>query len=220
VYSVYRIKNIYNGKVYVGSTVNFRQRIHAHFNRAKAGTHSNRKFQKDYIRYGGKDAFEVMLLCTASTVEDKFRFEDIFIKGYNAEYNILPNAGTQRGRTYTNATKKKMSEAAIRRGSTPEQLKRFSQLSTGRIHSAEEREKRRQTHLRLHAEGKIDSFKKVSDGVAFDIMRAHGKGFSRRTLSELLNIPLSTINSISTGTTRKRIYKQYLESLGDNAPTL
>lgn len=212
-YAIYRIVNKYNGKSYVGSTNNYLKRVQAHFNRAKHGTHSNRRFQKDYDRYGGKDAFEHYLLCKTDNEETKFRYEDIFIKGFASEYNILPNAGTQRGREYTGATLMKMSEAAKRRGNSPEQLERFRKINVGRKQSDEEKRKRSETHKRLHAEGKINSFKKVPDTTAYDIMCAAGKGFDRRVMSEMLDIPLSTLNAIASGVTRKRIYREYQKTL-------
>lgn len=118
-YSVYCIKNRYNGRVYVGSTVDLHKRIIRHFYLLRLGTHKNRRLQKDFNRYEGKDAFEVYVLCEAKTKDKALLYEQIFIDGFSDTYNILPKAGSAKGRIYTKQTLSRMSESAKRRSVRP-----------------------------------------------------------------------------------------------------
>ena len=53
---IYKIVNIINGKFYIGSTKNIKERCAEHFNRLKNNSHHSVKFQNDYDIYG-RDAF-------------------------------------------------------------------------------------------------------------------------------------------------------------------
>lgn len=113
---VYVIKNKYSGKVYVGSTNNFNVRIRNHLNKLRAGIHTNRRMQKDYYRYGSSvNTFTYYMASVANSREEAERREQIFMDGFSDKYNILPNAGTQKGRTFTKSTLDKMSETAKKR---------------------------------------------------------------------------------------------------------
>jgi len=49
---IYKIENIYNKMIYIGSTTDFERRKKQHLNDLKKGVHCNFKLQNDYIRYG------------------------------------------------------------------------------------------------------------------------------------------------------------------------
>ena len=53
---IYKIVNIINGKFYIGSTKNIKERCAKHFSRLKNNSHHSVKFQNDYDIYG-RDAF-------------------------------------------------------------------------------------------------------------------------------------------------------------------
>jgi len=52
---VYRILNIENGRIYIGSTTNFPNRINWHLKDLRDGTHCNRGMLYDFKRYGEKN---------------------------------------------------------------------------------------------------------------------------------------------------------------------
>lgn len=53
---IYKIQNKHNGRIYIGSTENFKSRISRHFEDLKTGVHKNLYLSKDYNEFG-EDAF-------------------------------------------------------------------------------------------------------------------------------------------------------------------
>lgn len=60
-YSIYAIRCIENGKLYIGRTTNLKNRIEIHFRELKSGKHTNEEMLNDYKVYG-REKFEVYLL--------------------------------------------------------------------------------------------------------------------------------------------------------------
>lgn len=60
-YSIYAIRCIENGKLYIGRTTNLKSRIEVHFQELKSGRHTNKEMLEDYKKYG-RDKFEIYLL--------------------------------------------------------------------------------------------------------------------------------------------------------------
>lgn len=54
---IYQIKNKQTGRIYIGSTNNFKKRKDQHFSELRKGRHVNRKLQTDFNTFG-EDAFE------------------------------------------------------------------------------------------------------------------------------------------------------------------
>ena len=106
---IYKIVNIINGKFYIGSTQNLYQRFHVHNSMLKKGSHQNIHLQRSFNKHG-KDAFifEVIMKCP---VEYTIKLEQWFIDNLKPSYNILPIAGTTRGRITTEEAKEKQSKS-------------------------------------------------------------------------------------------------------------
>ena len=58
---IYKIVNTANGRIYIGSTKSFIQRIRQHLKSLKDGTHHNKFLQRDYEKCG-EDAFEFHII--------------------------------------------------------------------------------------------------------------------------------------------------------------
>jgi group I intron endonuclease len=58
---IYVIRNLVNGKVYVGSSVNIKHRRENHFSSLRRGSHINKHLQRAYNHYG-PDAFEFQVV--------------------------------------------------------------------------------------------------------------------------------------------------------------
>lgn len=108
---IYKIQNLNNGKVYIGSTTNFQDRFKNHKNKLNRNSHFNDYLQKSWNKHGGTNfKFEILLYCSK---EDLEFYEQRAIDEYNAcnrskGYNLIPQADRT---TINEETKQKISES-------------------------------------------------------------------------------------------------------------
>lgn len=132
---VYKITNIVNGKIYIGSAVKFKERFRIHKQGLRNNKHANRHLQGAWNIDGeGAFSFEVILVCDK---KDTLFYEQLIMdayKSYNDKigYNICPKAGSNLGRKSTEETKEKIRK-----------------VKTGVIPSKESRKKLSETLLNL-----------------------------------------------------------------------
>lgn len=106
---IYKITCAANGRLYVGSAVNFRERWNTHRSATRRGKHHSRHLQNAWNKYG-QDAFkfEVLLLCAK---EDLIMYEQRAIDTLKPALNTLPAAGTPLGYKHTPEAIKNMRAA-------------------------------------------------------------------------------------------------------------
>ncbi len=146
---IYIIKNLINGKIYIGSAVNLDRRLKYHCWALRRGVHRNIHLQRAWDK-DGKAAFvfEEYLACER---EKLIFFEqltiDAFIVRYGREniYNISPTAGSTMGRICSEETKRKIGLKSKGRWTgkhhTEETKRRMSIAQKGRIITPEARRK-------------------------------------------------------------------------------
>lgn len=90
---VYMIRNIVNGKSYIGSSITPIFRIKCHFSKLENGKHSIEDFQTDFDKYG-KEAFECRILIENAESNMEYFMMKLF-KTQNREYgyNYKDNGG-------------------------------------------------------------------------------------------------------------------------------
>lgn len=117
---IYSISNKRNGKVYIGSAVNLRQRFFKHRHDLRKGNHHSIKLQNAWNKYG-PDAFSFDVIETINDKENLASREQFWIDqlkaATRANYNILPTAYSRLGSKHTKKTKAKISKS--RTGITP-----------------------------------------------------------------------------------------------------
>jgi len=79
---IYLIRNLINGKVYIGQTINIKQRIRQHINKFKRGKHYNSYFQASMDKYGMHN-FELLVLELCER-ENLSNLESKYIKQYKS----------------------------------------------------------------------------------------------------------------------------------------
>jgi len=114
---IYKILNLKNSKVYIGSSFKIKNRLRTHRNQLKKGIHGNSHLQYSYNIYG-EEAFsysiiEIVKNCTSEQLET---IEENYIKLYNATdrskgYNKREKCNTNKGLKWPEESKRKFSES-------------------------------------------------------------------------------------------------------------
>lgn len=137
---VYVIEHRASGKVYVGSTVNFRKRWAEHRRLLGLGTHHSSKLQRAWSKYE-VDAFIFKVLEPISEPDQLCIREQVwidFLDSVKRGFNICPSARGRLGIPHTAESRQKMSRAAKGREITASTRAAISLAHKGRIKSAME----------------------------------------------------------------------------------
>lgn len=108
---VYIIKNMKNGKVYVGSSADIPTRWSKHRGTLEAGTHHNTKLQRAWLKYG-RDVFSFEVVEIEPNYEKRLKAEQKLIDQQNSAvtgYNIYSTAGSPSGYRHSAETIAKIS---------------------------------------------------------------------------------------------------------------
>lgn len=126
---IYEIRNVTNGKRYVGSAMDFAKRWREHINALQRGAHHCLPLQRAWCLYGpGAFHFNKLIACSKDNL---IMYEQAAIDALAPEYNVAPRAGSQLGYRHSEATRRRMSE------SHPKDFRPF----LGRTHTKESRAK-------------------------------------------------------------------------------
>lgn len=142
---IYAIKNKMNNKMYIGQSVNVNKRKSYHLWLLRNNSHFNPKLQNAFNKYG-EENFEFVILekCNKEELDDK---EIEYISRYNTTnngYNICEGGGGSLGRTLSEETKQKISNANIGRKQDEIAKKRKSKAMKELWKTAEYRKKMKQ----------------------------------------------------------------------------
>lgn len=106
---IYIIQNMINHKVYVGSTVWFKERMNSHFNKLRKKEHDCEHLQRSFNKYG-RDNFEFKVIEYISDIEklnsrEQFWFGFYSVRNHNLCFNSSPTAGSNRGISFSEEQK-------------------------------------------------------------------------------------------------------------------
>ena len=110
---IYLLRNLSNGKVYIGKSINLEKRLKEHKLSLIRGDHHNNYLQNAWNKYG-EDCFEVEILFNSNNPSELTEKEIHFIKLYNSnnlEYGYNLTSGGEGG-FINDEVKKKMSISA------------------------------------------------------------------------------------------------------------
>ncbi len=111
VYSIYKVENIVNGKIYIGFTCNFEGRKSAHINLSKRG--SKTKFHRALQKYG-INSFNWEIIFQGKKEEDILNWaEPYFISEYNSfsEKGYNMTSGGENGAIQSEEVRRKRKES-------------------------------------------------------------------------------------------------------------
>jgi group I intron endonuclease len=110
---IYKITNLINNKIYVGSTLDFDGRWWDHKKRLRKGNHHSIKLQRSYNIHGENNIlFEVLEECSADELLIKEQYYMDLYDTYKNGYNCRPKDENHLGAKRSEESKKKMSESA------------------------------------------------------------------------------------------------------------
>jgi len=108
---IYKIRNLKNDKIYIGSSINLIKRQRDHFRSLNLKNHYNLKLQRAFNKYGKDNfIFEIILECS---VEDLLKMEQYYIDTLMPSYNIRTIANSNLGTKRNALTKLKMRNAQL-----------------------------------------------------------------------------------------------------------
>lgn len=114
---VYQIRNIIDGKIYIGSAIHFRLRWQGHVKALRKGYHHSIYLQRAWNKYGEENfVFEILLVCEP-TKEELLYYEQAALDSYKSYdfhigYNSVKTAKNALGYQHRDESKLKMSESA------------------------------------------------------------------------------------------------------------
>ena len=118
---VYKIENIINGHIYIGSSKRMNKRLAQHKCDLKAQRHENKKINTECLQYGFENfRFEIVEIC-----DNYIETEQMYIDKLNPFFNSYPNAKDPTGYKHKESTISKMS--ATRKG---KEIKGAQKLTT------------------------------------------------------------------------------------------
>lgn len=110
---IYIIRNLINGKVYIGSAKNVKIRINVHKHYLKKGNHHSKKLQNSYNKYNGNFLISILENTPIENLLKREQYWIDYFKSYKDEngYNMLKIAGNSKGYKCSEETKIKISNA-------------------------------------------------------------------------------------------------------------
>jgi len=116
---IYKITNEVNNKVYVGSSLNIKNREYKHFWLLRNGKHDNFFLQNSFNKNGElKFKFEIIELCNSSELIDKENYYINLLKSNSPEFGYnLATVNEFRRNTYNDEVKKKLSRYNLQKNS-------------------------------------------------------------------------------------------------------
>jgi group I intron endonuclease len=145
---VYQIKNLVNGKVYIGSSVNIKARWSAHKSTLRKNSHHSAALQRAWDKYG-ESSFEFSILELAPSGPEMFERETHHVRVNDSAngrdgYNTLVIGGSAAGFRHSDETKERMSKA--QRLIPIEKRLEYCVSFAGRQHTEETKEKMRKSN--------------------------------------------------------------------------
>lgn len=142
---IYVIRNTVTLKVYVGSSIDIKERWYRHRLYLDRGTHASQHLQAAWKTYG-KDAFSFQVLEIVGDVAELLKREQAWIDQLRAcdreyGYNQCPVAGSRAGTTMSAEARAKISAGNSGRPLTEERRRKIALSNTGKRHSDESKAK-------------------------------------------------------------------------------
>lgn len=200
------IRNLVNGKYYIGSAQNIDRRRKDHFRTLRGGYHHNRHIQSAWNQYG-EEAFDFMVICLVPEerliqVEQAY-IDSFFAADQNFGYNLRPVAHSNLGYKFGEEMREKNRLAHLGKKHSDEAKRKTSEALTGK--------KKTKQHASRISSGKIgckrpdvsawapEKLSLLSHDQVLAMREDHANGLTFRSLAEKYNCNASTAHSAVRG---------------------
>jgi len=203
---VYKISNSANGKFYIGSSNNLKNRHRQHFQDLRANRHRNNLLQRAWNKYGEKSfSFEIICECkSALDALDKEQFYLDTLAPFNREtgYNIRVEANSNAGCSSSDDAKENIRRARIGKEASEETRRKMSLAQKDRPRQSEDAirrssEKRkgakRSPNIGISCASRFRSF---NDAAVSMIRADRQNGMTYRSLAEKHNSNYATVYNV------------------------
>jgi group I intron endonuclease len=133
---IYKIVNLINGMIYIGSSYNINKRIMQHVTTLVGNRHPNHYLQNAWNKYGQSNfEFIIIEFCLIEELLIREQYWLDNFKCYDAKigYNHYPTAGSPKGHSPSIETRQKLSDALKNKPKSEEHRRKYSEWQTGRI---------------------------------------------------------------------------------------
>lgn len=111
--AIYHIRNVVNGKFYVGSSVNIRARFQTHRRQLRKGTHHCEPLQRAWDKYGG-DCFKFEVVEYVASSEGLIEAENRWLTLHHGQVHCY-NVGTRAGAAFLGREHSEQAKAMVSR---------------------------------------------------------------------------------------------------------
>jgi group I intron endonuclease len=190
---IYFISNNVNGKKYIGSSINLKQRERDHWRYLRAGRHKNKHLQYAWNKYG-EDVFSFSVLEIVKNKKKLIPTEQRYLDIFRPEYNKCPTASNMLGFKHTSEAKKKQRNAKLASWKNPQYRQKMVDAHTGHNPSPETRKK-----IGDISRGSKNGYSKLTEDEVMKMKELMLRGLYHKTIASIFNISISTVNKISCG---------------------
>lgn len=135
-HGIYKILNIINNKIYIGSAVNLYKRMHNHIYQLNNQKHHNKHLQRSWNKYG-EENFKFYVVEYIEEINKLIEKEQYWLDFYNSTninngYNICSKAGSNLGNKLTEENKINISKAITGRKLSEETKIKIGESNKGK----------------------------------------------------------------------------------------
>lgn len=108
---IYCIKNLVNGKIYVGQSINVDGRWRQHLSHLRKNTHNNEHLQDAWNKYGKENFdFQIIEICDVDKLDIRERYWIEYYNSMSREFGYNHEDGGRKNKTVSDFTKNKISK--------------------------------------------------------------------------------------------------------------
>lgn len=196
---IYQIRNLINGKIYIGQSVRLVDRRYNHFRLLELGQSHAHHLQNSYNKYGRENfVFEVLMYCDIDSLDF---YEQFFVDNLKPQYNIRTEVTSNRGHKVSEETKHKLRLSNLgKKRSTAARLNMSKAHETRTVYMSENAKKSQSERMKM-GKGFHPLSKLTPDDIRQIRKMRYELDISCIKIGNIFNVDRTVIYNICTGRT-------------------